>query len=138
MVDGAEWSGCSIADNSATTGVADFTRAHTMDVARLDEPGVCDPDTLSPRRYGNRDPRWRLMARSSCSTSGERVCSRPMSREQDNAAIRQIGVDCDDAWGRQDSVAFERQFAEDADFTSIGGIRCQGQDEIAAVCPSGS
>jgi uncharacterized protein (TIGR02246 family) len=56
-----------------------------------------------------------------------------MSREQDEAAIRQIAVDCDEAWRRQDSVAFARPFAEDADFTSIGGVRCHGRADISAA-----
>ncbi|MDQ3472294.1 MAG: SgcJ/EcaC family oxidoreductase [Acidobacteriota bacterium] len=60
-------------------------------------------------------------------TSGQ---ARLMGKVKDEAGIRKVLADFIEAWNKHDAKAFSMAFAEDADFTNVGGKSAHGRAEV--------
>lgn len=56
--------------------------------------------------------------------------SQPSAAEADSAAIKQVFADFYENFSRHDAHAASMCFAEDADFTNMGGVHSRGRKEI--------
>lgn len=55
---------------------------------------------------------------------------KPTGSVRDEEGIRKVVADFVAAWNKHDAKAFSMVFAEDADFTNVGGKSAQGRAEI--------
>ena len=70
-----------------------------------------------------------VMALVSCGALTGRAQTPPNS-STDEAAVRQVVQQVQDGWNAHDAKAFAAQFATDADYVVVNGMRAKGRDEI--------
>ena len=56
--------------------------------------------------------------------------TQPVTADADSAAIKQVFADFYENFSRHDAHAASMSFAEDADFTNMGGVHSRGRKEI--------
>jgi len=59
-----------------------------------------------------------------------RAQSQPSATDADSAAIKQVFTDFYENFSRHDAHAASMDFAEDADFTNMGGVHSHGRKEV--------
>ena len=67
---------------------------------------------------------------SACGGGNSTTQSSPIGKSQEGEKVRTALTDFIEAWNKHDAKAFSMVFAEDADFTNVGGVSAHGRADV--------